>query len=160
MEVNQRAGTVTILDSKHGKSRTIDLHSEARPALYAYLHEPATAPGARDPDSPFVFTSQRAAWLREQGRPDNLTPRGIEHLWARLKALATREEWELVRDVRFYDLRHDFAHRARAAGWALEEIAVYLGHRTKDDAPAVATTARYTLPSRQQLRARLQGLRG
>ena len=64
-------------------------------------------------------------------------------------------EWELVKSVRFHDLRHDWAHRARQSGWTLEEIAVYAGHQTKDGAPAIATTARYTLPSRAQLKARL-----
>ena len=58
------------------------------------------------------------------------------------------------------DLRHDFAHRARQAGWSLEEIAVYVGHQTKDGAPAIATTARYTLPSRRQLKERIQALSG
>ncbi|MBC8472889.1 MAG: site-specific integrase [Planctomycetes bacterium] len=59
-----------------------------------------------------------------------------------------------------HDLRHDFAHRARAAGWWLEEIAVYLGHQTHDGMPAIATTARYTLPSRLQLKKKLQHLMG
>jgi len=62
--------------------------------------------------------------------------------------------------VTFHDLRHDFAHRARSAGWSLEEIAVYLGHQTKDGAPAIATTVRYTLPSRQQLKERIRVLAG
>jgi site-specific recombinase XerD len=158
--VNQRAGALTLVEAKGGKTRAIDLPNAARRALYAYLFENAAAADARDPDSAYVFTSQRAAWLRQQGRPDHLSTRGIEHLWGGLKARATHEEWALLRDVTFHDLRHDWAHRARAAGWLLEEIAVYAGHQTKDGAPAIATTARYTLPSRQQLKARLQALRG
>ncbi len=50
--------------------------------------------------------------------------------------------------------------RARQAGWSLEEIAVYAGHQTKDGAPAIATTVRYTLPSRQRLKERIQMLPG
>jgi hypothetical protein len=46
------------------------------------------------------------------------------------------------------------------AGWSLEAIATYLGHRTNDGAPAIATTARYTLPTRQQLREQLKTLPG
>jgi integrase len=72
----------------------------------------------------------------------------------------THEEWQLIADVTFHDLRHDFAHRARAAGWSLEEIAVYAGHQTKDGAPAITTTVRYTLPSRKVLRERLSVLDG
>lgn len=49
---------------------------------------------------------------------------------------------------------------ARAAGWSLEEIAVYAGHQTKDGAPAIATTVRYTPPSRKALKERLQTLEG
>lgn len=114
----------------------------------------------RDPESPYVFTGQRSDWLRAEGRPDHLSERGIEHLWTVLKAGATAAEWELVKSIRFHDLRHDWAHRARQLGWSLEEIAVYAGHQTKDGAPAIAATARYTLPSRAQLKARLQVLEG
>jgi hypothetical protein len=48
----------------------------------------------------------------------------------------------------------------RKAKWLLEEIAVYAGHQTKDGAPAIHTTVRYTLPSRHQLKQRLQHLSG
>ena len=72
--------------------------------------------------------------------PDHLSERGIEHLWAQFKRQGSYEEWQLIVDVTFHDLRHDFAHRARQSGWSLEEIAVYAGHQTKDGAPAIATT--------------------
>ena len=61
--LNQRAGTITLVGSKGGKTRTLDLHNQARRALYQYLELPATHTEAREPDSPYVFTSQRAAWL-------------------------------------------------------------------------------------------------
>ena len=160
--LNQRSGQITIVDSKGGKTRMIDLHNQSRRALYNYLFDEQdyTRRDARDPDSAYVFTSQRAAWLRQQGRPDHLTVRGIGHIWTTLKQRARQDEYELVHDITFHDLRHDFAHRARATGWALEEIAVYLGHQTRDGLPAIATTARYTLPSRQQLKKKLQLLTG
>ncbi len=160
-QVNRRSGQITIVDSKGGKTRTIDLHNEVRRALYNYINEADyMRPDARDPDSAYIFTSQRAAWLRQQGRPDHLTVRGIEHIWTTVKQQARQDEYELIADITFHDLRHDFAHRARAAGWGLEEIAVYLGHQTRDGLPAIATTARYTLPSRQQLKKKLQHLTG
>ncbi len=147
--VNQRSGHLIIADSKGGKTRTIDLHNEVRR-------------DARDPDSAYVFTSQRSAWVRQQGRLDHLTVRGIEYIWTAVKQRAQQSEYELISDITFHDLRHDFAHRARAAGWGLEEIAVYLGHQhqTRDGLPAIATTARYTLPSRQQLKKKLRHLPG
>lgn len=84
----------------------------------------------------------------------------MTHLWAHLKAQATVAEWPLIRDVTFHDLRHDFAHRARAAGWSLEELGSYLGHQTKDGAIAIASTLRYTLPTRRQLKAQLRRVDG
>ena len=77
-----------------------------------------------------------------------------------MKGRASQAEWPIIHDITFHDLRHDFAHRARAAGWLLEEIAVYLGHQTKDGLPAITTTVRYTLPSRQQIKKQLQRLSG
>jgi len=159
-QINQRAGSITLLDAKGGKTRTLDLHNMARRALYEYLFPEHPQDRERDEESAYVFTSQRAAWLRQQGQPDHLSERGIEHLWMQVKHKGNHEEWERIASVTFHDLRHDFAHRVRAAGWSLEEIAVYLGHQTKDGAHPIATTVRYTLPSRQQLKERIQELPG
>jgi integrase len=155
VNVNRRSGTLRIVNSKGGKSRELDLHNASRRALSNYLTE-----GARDVDSPYLFTSQRAAWLRQQGRPDHLTARGIDHLWTKMKTNAPFARHALIADITMHDLRHDFAHRARHSGWTLEEIAVYLGHQTKSGTPAITTTARYTLPSRKQLKRRLKTLAG
>jgi site-specific recombinase XerD len=154
--INQRAGSITLVDAKGGKTRTLDLHNMARRALYDYLYPATPQELERDLESLFVFTSQRAAWLRQQGCPDHLSTRGIEHLWMQFKRQGTYEEWKLIVDISFHDLRHDFAHRARQSGWLLEEIAVYAGHQTKDGTPAIATTVRSTLPSRTQLKERVQ----
>lgn len=115
--INQRAGQISIIDSKGGKTRLIDLHNEARRALYKYLiNENHTLRDARDPDSSYVFTSQRSAWLRQQGRPDHLTLRGIEYIWTAMKQNTRQGEYAFIYNITFHDLRHDFAHRARAAG--------------------------------------------
>lgn len=127
---------------KGEKFRDIDLVNAARRPLYLYLQQ-----GGRDRGSSYVFTSQRSARLSEDGI----------HQWFRtLKAQATRGEWELIADVTFHDLRHDFAHRAREAGWSLEELAYYLGHLTKKGTPAIQTTIRYTQVSRTQVRDKLK----
>lgn len=127
---------------KGGKARDIDLVNAARRPLHAYLQQ-----GGRDQESPFVFTSQRAA---------RLTEAGIHHWFRRLKAQASKEEWELIYELTFHDLRHDLAHRARAAGWSLEEVAYYLGHITKRGTPAIQTTARYTQVSREGVKEKLR----
>ena len=71
-----------------------------------------------------------------------------------------KEEWELVGSLTFHDLRHDFAHRAREAGWTLEEVASYLGHVTMKGLPAIQTTVRYTQVSRAQVKDKLKLLKG
>ncbi len=130
---------------KGGKVRDIDLLNEVRRPLREYVEG-----GERNPASPFVFTSQRTERLSEAGI----------HYWFRtLKVRATKDEWDLVSDVTYHDLRHDFAHRARESGWHLEEIAYYLGHTSKRGTPAIQTTARYTQVSREHVKEKLKALR-
>lgn len=131
---------------KGEKFRDIDLLNEARRPLYDYLQH-----GGRDPESIYVFTSQRSPRLTEDG---------IHHWFRTLKRQANREEWELIADLSFHDLRHDFAHRAREAGWTLEEIAYYLGHVTMKGTPAIQTTVRYTQVSRAQVKEKLRLMKG
>lgn len=70
------------------------------------------------------------------------------------------DEWELIGDITFHDLRHDLAHRAREAGWSIEEVAYYLGHVTKKGTPAIQTTARYTQVSREGMKEKLRLIAG
>ncbi len=130
---------------KGGKWRDIDLVNEARKPLYEYLQ------ATRDPDRKYVFLSQRS---------ERLTEEGIHHWFRTLKARATKDQWEHIADLTFHDSRHDFAHRAREAGWSLEEVAYYLGHVTKKGTPAIQTTVRYTQVSREQVKEKLKWLRG
>jgi integrase len=132
---------------KGGKVRDIDLLNQARRPLYEYLR----GSGGTDTESPYVFISQRAP---------RLTEAGVHHWFRKLRSRATKDEWEVVGDVTFHDLRHDFAHRAREAGWIIEEVAYYLGHVTKKGTPAIATTARYTQVSREDVREKLRLLGG
>jgi site-specific recombinase XerD len=130
---------------KGGKWRDIDLVNEARRPLYEYLQ------ATRDTERPYVFASQRS---------ERLTEEGIHYWFRSLKAHATKEQWEYIHDLTFHDLRHDFAHRAREAGWSLEEVAYYLGHVTKKGTPAIQTTVRYTQVSREQVKEKLKYIRG
>lgn len=130
---------------KGGKWRDIDLINDARKPLYEYLKASA------DVDRTYVFTSQRS---------ERLTEEGIHHWFRTLKAAATKYQWELIHDLTFHDLRHDFAHRAREAGWSLEEVAYYLGHVTKKGTPAIQTTVRYTQVSREQVKEKLKYVKG
>lgn len=131
---------------KGRKFREIDLLNQARRPLFEYLQH-----GGRDPESPYIFTSQRN---------QHLTEAGIHHWFRALKQRAPSDQWEKIADLSFHDLRHDFAHRAREAGWTLEEIAYYLGHVTKKGNPAIQTTARYTQVSREQVKEKLRFIKG
>src|SRR5260221_117561 len=97
---------------KGSKWRDIDLLDEARAPLYAYLQ------ATRDIRRTYVFMSQRS---------ERLTEEGIHYWFRTLKAQATADQWALIEDLTFHDLRYDFAYRAREAGWSLEEVAHYLG---------------------------------
>jgi integrase len=83
------------------KGRDIDLLNEAREPLYAYLQ--ATGDTART----YVFPSQRSGRLTEEG---------IYYWFRALKAQGTRDQREVMADLSFNDLRHDFGQRAREAG--------------------------------------------
>jgi site-specific recombinase XerD len=131
---------------KGEKFRDIDLLNAARRPLYDYIQH-----GGREKESPYVFTSQRSFHFTEDG---------IHHWFRALKRQATQEEWKLIADLSFHDLRHDFAHRARDAGWTLEEIAYYLGHVTMKGTPAIQTTVRYTQVSRAHVKDKLKLLKG
>lgn len=131
---------------KGGKFRDIDLLNQARRPLFEYLQR-----GGRDPESSYVFTSQRN---------QQLTEAGIHHWFRAIKQRATADQWEKIADLSFHDLRHDFAHRAREAAWTLEEIAYYLGHVTKKGTPAIQTTARYIQVSREQVKEKLKQIKG
>ncbi len=131
---------------KGGKFRDIDLLNHARRPLFEYFQH-----GGRDKTSLYVFTSQRS---------ERLTEAGVHHWFRTLKQQATSDQWDKIADLTFHDLRHDFAHRAREAGWTLEEVAYYLGHVTKKGTPAIQTTARYTQVSREQVKEKLRQIKG
>jgi site-specific recombinase XerD len=155
--LTRKAGEVTV-GYKRGQQRTLDLINEARKPLRAYLEE------ERKPiqtDCPFVFLSQREheAHRRLEDHPRRLTEGGLHAWWRGVKEKATRTQWELIANITFHDLRHDFGHRLRASGFTLEEVAVALGHVTKRGTPAIATTARYTQPNREQMKQKLNHLR-
>ena len=127
------------------KGRDIDLLNQAREPLYAYLQ--ATGNPART----YVFTSQRS---------ERLTEEGIYAWFRSLKAQATNDHWEVIQDLTFQDLRYDFAHRAREAGWSLEEVAYYLGQVTKQGVPALHTTVDYTQVSRVRVQQNHNDIQG
>ncbi len=131
---------------KNDKQRTIALLPEAHVPLNTYLLSEE-----QDTDSPYVFTSQRSPRLTEQGI----------HAWfRRFKSAAEAPRDDLIADLTYHDLRHDFAHRMRERGWTLEELALYLGHTNQQGWPVVAATLRYTQAGHADILARMQEAAG
>jgi site-specific recombinase XerD len=52
-QINQRAGSITLVDAKGGKTRTLDLHNMARRALYDYLFPTCPQDRERDEESAY-----------------------------------------------------------------------------------------------------------
>jgi len=127
------------------KEREIDLLNEARQPLYTYLQ--ATSDTART----YVFASQRS---------ERLTEEGIYYWFRTLKAQGTREQWESIENLTFNDLRHDFAHRARGAGWSLGEVAYYFGDVTENSTRALQSAVHSTQTAREHLKHKLNNVEG
>ena len=127
------------------KEREIDLLNEARQPLYTYLQ--ATSDTART----YVFASQRS---------ERLTEEGIYYWFRTLKAWGTRDQWESIENLTFNDLRHDFAHRARGAGWSLGEVAYYFGDVTENSTRALQSAVLSTQTTRERLKHKLNNVEG
>ena len=112
---------------KESKGRDIYLLNKARKPLYAYLQ------GTGDTGRTYVLLSQRS---------ERLTEEAIHYWFRKLKTRATKSQRELIEDLTFLDLRHDFAHRAREAGWSLAEVANYLGDVPNNGVSALQSTVR------------------
>jgi site-specific recombinase XerC len=127
------------------KWRDIDLMNEAREPLYAYLQV------SGDTARTYVFTSQRSGRLTEEG---------IYYWFRAFKAQGARDQRRVIEDITFNNLRHDFGQRAREAGWLPEEVAYYLGDVTRQGAPALQTIVRHTEVSREQVKSKLNDIKG
>ena len=142
--VGQEEGGLHV-GEQGSKGRDIDLMNQAREPLYAYLQV------TRDPERTYVFPSQRS---------ERLTEEGIYYWFRALKAQSTQEQGAAIEAISFNDLRHDFARRARAAGWSLEEVAYYLGLVTRKGVPAFQTTIPSTQVNREQVKSKLKDIKG
>ena len=105
-----------------------------------------------------MFTSQRETVPVSDGDLDGwrLSEPAIHEWFKQWKRKATAEGWEMIANITFHDLRHDFAHRAKQeAGLAEGELTVYLGYITRRGTSAIQTTACYTQPSMDQVKEKL-----
>jgi len=127
------------------KGRDIDLLQEARQPLYAYLQ------ARRDTERSYVFTSQRS---------ERLTEEGIYYWFRTLRAQGSRDQRAVIEDLSFNNLRHDFAQRARVAGWLPEEVAYYLGLVIRQGVSTFQATIPSTQVSREQVKQKLNDIQG
>jgi site-specific recombinase XerC len=142
--VDSQMGWLHVGD-KGSKWRDIDLMDEARQPLYEYLQ------AASDEGRTYVFMSQRSKRLTEEG---------IYYWFRTLKAQAPESQRKLIQDLTFHDLQHDFAHRAREAGWSPEEVAYYLGRNIEKGATVIQALIGDTPVSREHIKRKFKDIKG
>jgi len=91
---------------------------------------------------------------------ERLTEEGIYYWFRTLKAQGSRDQRAVIEDLSFNDLRHDFAQRARAAGWLPEEVAYYLGQVTQQGMTALHTIVPSPPVSREHVKQKLNDIQG
>lgn len=131
------SGTIAV-QGKGQKFRTIPLNSEAREVLTKYLKAYPRAPEAR------VFASTRGVLK------GSITPVSVQKMFHkyRLKAGIDNPGFTV------HSLRHTFATRMIENGRSLVEVQALLGHEN------INTTAIYTRPNHQSLKAAVDSLCG
>lgn len=123
LELNGRSGTLAVR-GKRNKYRTISLNASARKALQAWLE------ARGDPGCAWLFVSQKGSRMRAKS------------LYERVVYYARRAGLEGITP---HSLRHSCAKNLLDQDVPLNYVAATLGHTSLD------TTARYTLPSQQDL---------
>jgi integrase len=116
--VDLKARVITLTRTKSNRVRRVPVNDALAAVLWDAMRERAPTRGARKgakPTAPpeLVFTSSL-------GRP--YTMRGVSAMFRRAVPKAG------IRDLRFHDLRHDFATRLRRGGVGIDAIAALLGH--------------------------------
>jgi len=86
--------------------------------------------------------------------------KGVDALFRALKAGATREQREVIKAITSHDLRHDFAQRAREAGWLLVEVTYYLGDVAEPGTQVLRATVSSPQLSREQVKLKLKNIKG
>ncbi|RKU22955.1 integrase [Candidatus Poribacteria bacterium] len=120
--------TVTVRHGKGGKQRIVPLNKPARRAMRTYL---------ANHEDEMLFLSMK-------GKP--LSDRGVRYILDKYTDAAKMDR------ISPHILRHTCATNMRLAGQPLERIQAILGHTN------INTTARYTIPSENDLRAAVESV--
>jgi integrase len=128
-ELDLRGKRITTTRTKNGKRLSLPIAPSLEPVLRSAL--------ANVKGNEFVFLSTR-------GVPYTLD--GFSTVWHRLTRAAG------LADLRFHDLRHDFASRVRRSGAGLDVIQELLGHST------LAMAGRYAHLADEHLHDAVKGL--
>lgn len=126
---SERKGTLTVRAGKGVKQRVVPLNVDVRRALATYIAQDRHGADPRDP----VFISGRTGgWLTEKAVRDVLRKYGYQ---------------AHVEGAHPHAFRHSFATELLRQGVTLPAVGALLGHES------LQSTARYTQPSEQDLRA-------
>lgn len=131
---------ITLTRTKANRVRRIPLHDGLMEILSA-LEKPADLEGYVFPLGTLPDGARRRMRSEDERRKERVT-----------KAFRAAALEAGIVDLRFHDLRHDFATRVRRAGAGIDAIAALLGHST------IAMATRYTHVGDATLRGAVGGL--
>ena len=153
-DIDQARGLITLRGetTKSGKTRLVPISTQRLRAVIEWLR--IDAEGQQKADETLVFSNEigeplplfHDAWLRTVLKAHGVTPRLAASL--KYKGLA-RESKDAFRkiDLRWHDLRHEYASRLVERGVPLAQVRDLLGHAS------IITTERYDTQKLENLQA-------
>jgi integrase/recombinase XerD len=145
---DMKIGSITVVDGKGGKYRSLPLHNELKKAIRTWLNFRSQSEKAIHQDSFYLFVSERSG---------KMTTRAIAFMMdrylERCGLLERSEKGEKLEGQHsFHSLRHTFCKSLVNAGVPIQNVARLAGH------DSIQTTMRYVEPSEQDLRKAIQSI--
>lgn len=146
--IDMKLGSITIIDGKGGKYRSLPLHNELKKAIRVWLNNRSLSKKSIPQDSPYLFVSERSG---------QMTTRAIAFMMdgylERCGLLERSEKGEKLEGQHsFHSLRHTFCKSLVNRGVPIQNVARLAGH------DSIQTTMRYVEPSEQDLRKAIQSI--
>jgi len=137
--------TVTVVNGKGGKYRTVPMTKELRRALKQWLSYRIDSDKKVHQNSDFLFVSERSG---------QMTTRAIAYVvdgyLERSGLLERIQDGTKTDGFSCHSLRHTFCKNLVNAGWSIQNVARVAGH------DSIQTTMRYVEPSEDELKKAMQ----
>jgi integrase/recombinase XerD len=143
-----KIGSITVVDGKGGKYRSVPLNDKLKKALRVWLNFRSQSEKQIHQESPYLLVSERS---------EQMTTRGIAFMMdgylERCGLLERSEKGDKLEGQHsFHSLRHTFCKSLVNAGVPIQNVARLAGH------DSIQTTMRYVEPSEQDLRKAIQSI--